>query len=68
MPALDLEDIELPDNHPFAVRQRLSPEEEALQASRLSARRGSLSADDAELNRQAQRRAAQMDAEDERRR
>jgi hypothetical protein len=38
---LDLDDVELPDNHPWAVRRPVSDEEEALIAARLSVpRRG----------------------------
>lgn len=61
---LDLEQIELPENHPFAVKKRLAPEEEALQRSRLSARRG-LSAEDMRKLREQQALADQMDAEEE---
>jgi hypothetical protein len=38
---LDLDDVELPDNHPWAVRRPVSAEEEALIQARLSVpRRG----------------------------
>lgn len=62
----DLDAIELPENHPFAVKQKVSPEEEELQRLRLSARRG-LSPEDMRLLKQQQALADQMDAEEERR-
>lgn len=37
---LSLDDVELPENHPFAVRRKLSKDEEQLIAARLNARRG----------------------------
>lgn len=58
----DLDKIELPENHPFAVNTEVSPEEEELQRLRLSARRG-LSSEDMRMLRQQQALAAQMDAE-----
>ncbi|GAB4814511.1 hypothetical protein N2152v2_001557 [Parachlorella kessleri] len=53
---LDLDQIELPDNHPFAVKKKLSPEEEAVQAKRLRARRG-LSEEDIRLLEEARRQS-----------
>ncbi|PSC69843.1 aspartyl glutamyl-tRNA amidotransferase subunit B [Micractinium conductrix] len=60
----DLDSIELPDNHPFAVKKKLAPEEERLQRSRFSARRG-LSEEDMRRLREQQALADQMDAEEE---
>lgn len=59
---MDLEQIELPDNHPFAVRRKLAPEEEAQQYNRLHKRRG-LSPEDMQRLREQQALADQMDAE-----
>lgn len=61
---MDLDKIELPENHPFAVRKKLAPEEEELQRSRLSARRG-LSPEDMRKLREQQALADKMDAEEE---
>lgn len=61
---MDLDEIELPENHPFAVKQQLSPEEEELQKARLSARRGLSPEDMRELKRQ-QQIAAQLEDEEE---
>jgi len=49
----------LPANHPFAVKQEVSKEEEEMQRQRLMARRG-LSAQDLELLRKTQEEADQM--------
>jgi hypothetical protein len=67
-PALRLEDIELPDNHPFASRANVSAAEEELMLARLRVRRGvplqslgDLAATDA----RAARRARQGSSDDE---
>lgn len=60
--AVDLEKIELPTNHPFAVKREMSMEEEENMKARSSARRR-LSAEDMKLLREQQALAAQMDAE-----
>jgi len=67
-PALRLEDIELPDNHPFASRTNVSAAEEELMLARLRVRRGvplqslgDLAATDA----RAARRARQGSSDDE---
>lgn len=38
--SLSLDNVDLPDNHPFATKQRVSQEEERLQAERLKVQRG----------------------------
>eukprot|EP00890_Picochlorum_soloecismus_P005159 jgi/Picsp_1/5644/NSC_03003-R1_hypothetical protein COCSUDRAFT_53521 [Coccomyxa subellipsoidea C-169] len=58
--SLDMENLELPENHPFAVNKQVSKEEEELQRQRLLARRG-LSAQDMELLRKTQELADQME-------
>jgi hypothetical protein len=60
--AVDLEKIELPSNHPFAMKREMSMEEEENMKARSSARRR-LSAEDMKLLREQQAFAAQMDAE-----
>lgn len=62
--SLDLDAIELPENHPFAVKKNVSKEEEELQRLRLSARRG-LSPEDMRLLKQQQEMASKMDEEEE---
>ncbi|KAL4858888.1 hypothetical protein ACK3TF_001263 [Chlorella vulgaris] len=66
MAPMDIDNIELPDNHPFAVKKKLAPEEEAVQRSRFSARRG-LSQDDLQSLKEQQALADQMEAEQEER-
>ncbi|KAG7674911.1 hypothetical protein Ndes2526B_g07754 [Nannochloris sp. 'desiccata'] len=61
---VDLDTIELPDNHPFAVKEKVSEEEEEMHRLRLSARRG-LSPEDMRLLKQQQQLAAQMEADAE---
>jgi hypothetical protein len=61
---VDLDSIELPDNHPFAVKEQITEEEEEMQRLRLSARRG-LSPEDMRLLKQQQALADQMEAEAE---
>ena len=56
--SLDIDNLDLPANHPFAVRQEVSKEEEELQRQRLLARRG-LSPQDLELLRKTQEEADQ---------
>ena len=58
--SLDIENLELPANHPFAVKQEVSKEEEELQRQRLLARRG-LSAQDLELLRKTQEEADRLE-------
>ncbi|CAL8465378.1 g4914 [Coccomyxa elongata] len=38
--SLDLENVELPENHPFAIKKQVSKDEEELQNARLKVRRG----------------------------
>jgi hypothetical protein len=57
--SLDFDNLDLPANHPFAVKQEVSKEEEEMQRQRLMARRG-LSAQDLELLRKTQEEADQM--------
>lgn len=57
--SLDIENLDLPANHPFAVKQEVSKEEEEMQRQRLLARRG-LSPQDLELLRKTQEEADQM--------
>ncbi|KAK9903560.1 hypothetical protein WJX75_008961 [Coccomyxa subellipsoidea] len=38
--SLDLENVELPENHPFAVKKQVSKDEEELQNARLKVTRG----------------------------
>ena len=61
---LDFDNIELPENHPFAVKNDITPEEEELQRLRLSARRG-LSPEDMKMLKQQQDLADQMEEEAE---
>jgi hypothetical protein len=63
---VDLDTIVLPDNHPFAVKENISEEEEEMQRLRLSARRG-LSPEDMRMLKQQQALAEQMEAEAEER-
>jgi hypothetical protein len=58
--SFDIDNLELPSNHPFAVKQEVTPEEEALQRQRLNARRG-LSAQDLELLKKTQEMADDLD-------
>lgn len=58
--SFDIDNLELPANHPFAVKQEVTPEEEALQRQRLNARRG-LSAQDLELLKKTQEMADDLD-------
>lgn len=59
---LDIENVELPPNHPFAVKKEISEEEAEIQRQRLMARRG-LSAQDLELLKKQQALADEMDRE-----
>lgn len=61
---LELEKIDLPENHPFAVKQKVTKEEEEMQRLRMSARRG-LSPEDMRLLKQQQQLADTMEAEEE---
>lgn len=61
---MDLDKIELPDNHPFAVKKEMTADEEELQRLRLSAKRG-LSPEDMRLLKQQQALADQMEEEAE---
>jgi hypothetical protein len=63
---VDLDTIELPDNHPFAVKEKISDEEEEMQRLRLSARRG-LSPEDMRLLKQQQALADEMERQAEER-
>lgn len=56
---LDIDNFELPSNHPFAVKEAVSKEEEAMQRERLMARRG-LSKQDLELLRKTQEEAERL--------
>eukprot|EP00889_Picochlorum_renovo_P005903 jgi/Picre1/32933/NNA_008262.t1 len=58
--SIDIDNLELPANHPFAESRQVSKEEEELQRQRLLARRG-LSAQDVELLRKTQEMADDMD-------
>lgn len=58
--SIDIDNLELPANHPFAVHQEVSAEEEELQRQRLLARRG-LSAQDLELLKKTQQMADEID-------
>jgi hypothetical protein len=58
--SIDIDTLELPANHPFAVHQEVTPEEEELQRQRLLARRG-LSAQDLELLKKTQQMADEID-------
>jgi len=58
--SFDIDNVELPANHPFAVKQEVTKEEEEMQRQRLLARRG-LSAQDLELLRKTQEEADRMD-------
>lgn len=58
--SIDIDTLELPANHPFAVHQEISAEEEELQKQRLQARRG-LSAQDLELLKKTQQMADEVD-------
>ena len=58
--SIDIDKLELPANHPFAVHEKVSPEEEELQRQRLQARRG-LSAQDLELLKKTQQMADEID-------
>ena len=62
--APDLDTIELPENHPFAVKQQISAEEEEMQKLRFSAKRG-LSAEDMRMLKQQQALATLMEEEQE---
>jgi hypothetical protein len=58
--SIDIDALELPSNHPFAVKQEVSKEEEEVQRQRLLARRG-LSAQDLELLRKTQEEAERLE-------
>ena len=38
--SVKLDEVDLPDNHPFAVKKRVSKDEERLHAERLKVQRG----------------------------
>jgi len=59
---LDIDNLELPSNHPFATRESVSAEEEAMQRERMMARRG-LSKQDLELLKKTQEEAERLNRE-----
>lgn len=64
---LSLQDIELPDNHPFATKAPISPEEQQLMLARLKVRRGAppqTAADLADSEAAAARRARRLPVDD----
>ena len=59
---LDIDNLELPSNHPFATKESVSAEEEAMQRERMMARRG-LSKQDLELLKKTQEEAEPLNGE-----